>query len=260
MPDSKETLQSVMRGVSVLEQLCCSAEDVGVTEVARALKVNKTTVFRILSTLVAMGFAEQDPKTERYRPTMKILSLSNRVLNRLEVRSMAAPRLKELVKATNCPAHLAVLDAAEIVIIDKVEATTGMRFHIGRRSPLYCTGLGKVFLAHFSERELEQYLAATHFVQHTAHTITDPAKLRAEIEHIASVGYAFDRQEHNIGVSCVAAPIKDYAERVVASISVTGPSLQIETNVDLLKARIVECAADISRKMGYRLYGDDKKC
>lgn len=249
----KVSIHSLEKGIRVFEYICLSSEDLSVTGLSQAMGINKTTVYRILQTFVMTGFLEQDRNTERYRPTMKILALSNNVLNRMEIRLLANPYLKELADATNESVHLAVMDGHDTVIIDKVESKddTGIKFHIGRRSPLYCTGTGKVFLAAMTDAELEKYLASEKFAQRTPTTHTDSASLRKEIEKVRHLGYALDHQENNVGISCVAAPICDYSGKVIAAISVTGPSFHIDHNTELLQTKVVATAKNISRRMGH---------
>jgi IclR family KDG regulon transcriptional repressor len=246
-------IYSIEKGIRVLEYICLSSEDLSVTELSRAMGINKTTIYRILQTFIKTGFLEQDRKTERYRPTMKILTLSNRVLNRMEIRSLANRYLKELAGEINESVHLALMDGYETVIIDKVESSDemGIKFHIGRRSPLYSTGTGKVFLASLPEEDLKKYFAISKFVQYTPTTYVDPAKLREEIVKIRECGYALDHQENNIGISCVAAPICDYSGKVIAAMSATGPSFRIDSNTGLLRTKVVETAQVISKRLGH---------
>ena len=228
------------------------SEDVSVTELSKELRINKTTIYRILQTFVKTGYVEQDRKTERYHPTMKILTLGNKVLNRLEIRSLANRFLKELAIEVKESVHLALMDGHETVIIDKVEAVDemGIKFHIGRRSPLYSTGTGKVFLAALEKKELETYFSTVKFVQHTPTTHVNPVTLNDEIEKIRKQGYALDHQENNVGISCVAAPIFDFSGKVVAAMSATGPSFRIENRADLLWPKVVASAQKISKRLG----------
>jgi DNA-binding IclR family transcriptional regulator len=237
----------------VLEHLCFLSEEVGVTELSKEMRINKTTIYRILQTFVKTGFVTQDIKTERYRPTMKILTLGNRVLNRLEIRSMANHDLKELAIEINESVHLAIMDGYETVIIDKVEANDEMsiKFHIGRRSPLYSTGTGKVFLAAFEKKDLEKYFLTAKFVQYTPMTKVDPVSLNNAIVKVREAGYSLDNQENNVGISCVAAPIFDFSGKVVAAMSATGPSFRIESRSDLLWPKVVSTAQKISKKLGF---------
>jgi DNA-binding IclR family transcriptional regulator len=251
---STDTIQSFAKGIAVIEYLFSADQDASISEISRELGINKSTIYRLLRTLEETGYAEQEPKTGRYRPTMKILMLGNKLLNRVEVRSLANEELRNLAEQSGQAVHLAIRDGNELVIIDKLESTNffGIRFHIGRRSPLYCTGLGKIFLAAMTEREFENYLDSTTFIQHTPNTLASKDRLREEIEKVRHQGYAIDLQEHNKGISCVATSLKDYRGNVVAAMSVTGPSSEFEPKIDVLKTKTLETARVISARLGHK--------
>jgi len=236
-----------------LEYVCHAEKDVRVVELSKALDMNKATVFRLLRTFVETGYMEQDPDTERYGPTMKILSLGNHVMNKMEVRSLASGIIKELCEVTGESVHLSINDGNMAVIIDKVEAHVSnmVSFHLGRRSDLYSTGTGKVFLAHMPLNEVEEYLERTTLEAHTAMTIVDPVLLKRKLDEIREKGFAIDRQENNTGISCVAAPVRDYTGRVVASVSITGASARIEHDIPKFSSLILEYSAKISFRLGY---------
>ncbi|MHB1651308.1 MAG: IclR family transcriptional regulator [Desulfitobacteriaceae bacterium] len=248
-----DIIYSIEKGIRVLEFLCYASEDLSITEISRAFNINKTTIYRILRTFSVMGYVEQDTKSERYRPTMKILTLSNKVLNRMEIRSVANRYLKHLAIEVNQSVHLAVMDYYETVIIDKVESedAIGINFHIGRRSPLYCTGTGKILLAAMSDSDLNKYLSNLDFRQFTPSTHSDKTLLRQEVEQVRKLDYALDRQEHNTGISCVAAPIRDFSGSVVAAMSATGPSFKIEAATKTLREKVMDTAKTISQRLGY---------
>jgi DNA-binding IclR family transcriptional regulator len=246
-------IQSVDKALRVFEFVCRAAKDARVVDIAKALDINKATVFRLLRTFVETGYMEQDPDTDRYRPTMKILSLGNSVMNKMEIRGLALGIIKELSEKSGESVHLSIKDGTMAVIIDKVEARTGTKvsFHIGRRSDLYSTGTGKVFLAHLPLNRLEDYLAETPLDAHTPMTIVDRTVLKRQLDEIRESGFSVDRQENNTGISCVAAPVRNYSDEVVASVSLTGPSVRIEHNIPRLSELILDYSSRISRKLGY---------
>jgi len=248
----EEILGSITKGLLVFEYLCSASEDLGVTEISQALNINKTTIFRILQTYANMGYVDQDTRTQKYRSSMKVLALGNKLLNKMEIRAIAIRYLKNLVRGVQESAHLAILDGYEIVIIDKEESSSeaAIKFHIGRRSPLYCTGLGKVFLASMKDEQVEKYCTLTRFIQHTPQTMTTAAQLKEEIKRIRLQGYAIDRQEHNAGISCVAAAVIDFTGETVAGISITGASFRIESNEELIRDNVITTARAISQALG----------
>lgn len=250
---SSPTIQSVDKALRVFEHVCRAEKDVRVVDISRALSINKATVFRLLRTFVENGYMEQDQETDRYRPTMKILSLGNHVMNKMEIRSLAAEIIKELSEESGESVHLSIKDGKYAVIIDKVESSTGNKvsFHIGRRSDLYSTGTGKVLLAHMPHNEVEAYLESTPLQAHTPMTIVDPAVLKRQLDEIRNQGFSVDRQENNTGISCVAAPVRNYSGEVMASVSVTGPSARIEHDIPRFSKLILDYSAQLSFRLGY---------
>lgn len=246
-------IQSLERGLLVLEYLCSARDSVRLVDIAQNLNQNKATIFRILSTLSVMGYVEQDPITEQYRPTLRILSLGNAVLSRVNVGSAARPYIVELSNKSGESVHLSIRNAFNVVIIDKVEADASNRvaFHIGRTNSCYSTGTGKVLLAYMDPDEMEYFFETEKLQAYTVNTLTDHAALRKELEDIREKGYAVDRQENRMGFSCVAAPIWDFSGKVVAGVSVTGPNFRIERNIPFLSTLVREAAAKISRSLGY---------
>ena len=246
-------IQSLERGLLVLEYLCSARDSVRLVDIAQNLNQNTATIFRILSTLSVMGYVEQDPITEQYRPTLRILSLGNAVLSRVNVGSAARPYIVELSNKSGESVHLSIRNAFNVVIIDKVEADASNRvaFHIGRTNSCYSTGTGKVLLAYMDPDEMEYFFETEKLQAYTVNTLTDHAALRKELEDIREKGYAVDRQENRMGFSCVAAPIWDFSGKVVAGVSVTGPNFRIERNIPFLSTLVREAAAKISRSLGY---------
>jgi DNA-binding IclR family transcriptional regulator len=253
LESSADTIRSFAKGIALIEYLFSVDQDASISEISREMGINKTTIYRMLRTLEDTGYVEQEPKTGRYRPTMKILMLGNKLLNRIEIRNIAKEELRNLAMRSEQAVHLAIRDGNEIVIVDKLESTSfiGIRFHIGRRSPLYCTGLGKIFLAAMTEKEFEKYLDLTALKQHTPSTLASRTLLKEEIDKVRQQGYATDYQEHNKGISCVATSLKDFMGNVIAAISVTGPSYEIENQIDTLKTHIMAAAKAISSKLGH---------
>lgn len=246
-------IQSVDKAMRVFEFVCRSEKDVRIVDISQSLSINKASVFRVLRTFVEIGYIEQNTDTDRYRPTMKIMALGNHVMNKMEIRTLASEIIKELCEISGKSVHLSVNDNNKAVIIEKVEAigSNKVSFHIGRSSELYSTGTGKIFLANMSLNELEGYLSSITLKAHTPMTIVDPTVLKRNLDEIQKTGFSIDRQENNVGISCVAGPIFDYSGKVVASVSVTGPSAKVEHDIPHLSQLILKYCSQISFKLGY---------
>jgi len=253
-----KTVQAVERALAIIEVLANMGAPAAITELAEKVQLKVSTVHRLLATLIRRSFVEQDVKTSKYKLALKIYEIGNAALYyTTDIRAKAKPYLEELVEKSNETANLAILDGGEVVFIDQVESNNlvivKMFGKVGSRGPAYCTALGKVLLADLQEKELDTVLANTIFEKYTNDTITQPEKLKKELERVRREGYALDLGEREEGVRCVAAPVRDHEGRVVAAVSVSGPSPRITTyylNNELIEIVRLE-ARKISTELGF---------
>jgi DNA-binding IclR family transcriptional regulator len=188
------------------------------------------TLHRQLTHLVGEGLLETDGEG-RYQPGIRLLHLASRSWARNDFRMVAEPHLQILQEQTGETVHLGVLRGVEVIYLDKVEGRQSVRMYsqIGNASPAYCTGVGKAALSLLDDAVLGRLVAGIAFHPFTAHTHRDAASLLADIEAIRLRGYAFDREEHEGGICCVAAPIRSEGHNVLAGVSVTGPAYRVTT-------------------------------
>lgn len=186
------------------------------------------TLHRQLAGLVEEGLLVLRPD-QRYEPGLRLLKLAAKTWSRNGLREVAAPHLKALHALTGETVHFGVLQGTEVIYLDKVESLQAVRMssQIGRASPVYCTGLGKAALAALPSAERQAILDRLQFKPFTPATHRNAQTLSAELDDIARLGHAFDREEHEAGICCVAAAIRAPAERLVAGISVTGPAYRV---------------------------------
>src|SRR5262245_29984151 len=217
-------LSSVANALRVLE-LLAGAPKLGVSEIARRLGVSKASASRLLSTLRSFGFVEQDAESRRYRLTIKIAILAEHVRSHLNIVDVARPHLAALANDLHEGANLGVLLNGALVYADTIPSGHIFRVEVrpGTAVPAYCTGAGKVLLAHLNRDERDAYLETVRFERHTSTTITDAASLCAELERIRQKGYAIDRGELAEESWCAAAPVKGDGNAAVAAVSVTAP-------------------------------------
>lgn len=247
-------INSVIRALAILDLLGQSDAELGITEISRELSLHKSTVFRLISTLMVAGYVQQNPKNEKYHLGIHIAQLGMNVLNRIDLRRVAKPFLNELMSICNEAVHLGVLDKVEVIYIDKidVERPLTMGSRIGGKSPGYCTGLGKVLLAYASKDAIEQLLSKGNLTRYTSNTITDHNSLIEHLARIRDQGYAVDDEEHELGIRCVAVPIRDYQGHVIAALSVSGPTLRMtREKLDQVIPKIIEIGGRISQSLGY---------
>jgi IclR family KDG regulon transcriptional repressor len=223
----------VLRALTVLEVLAREGRELGVTEIARKVYLNKSTAHRLLQSMVAAGFVTRGKQEGEYRASIKLCELGSLVLDRIDLRSEASTYLKQLVERTGETVHLVTLDDCHGVYIDKVDGLSTIRMfsRIGRRIPLYCTAVGKTLLAGLpaDERDdmLRRALAAYGYRPFTPNTLVDVASLITHLDRVAAQGYALDCEENEHGVLCVAVPLPAHTGGSPASISVSGPSTRL---------------------------------
>ena len=253
--------KAVVKTMKILE--CLSAErNMGLTELTRransqGLRMDKSTVYRFLASLKALGFVRQDDQTEEYRLTLRLFELGMSVLDRLELWREAEPVLKDIAHATGETVHLATLDGTSLVYLGKIESTRTLRVsmmsRVGQTAPTHCTGVGKTLLAHLPPRRLGEILGEEKLLRYTSRTLTRRSELDRELAGIRRKGYAIDNEEHETGVRCVAAPVRDNKGIVCAAVSVSVPTVRLtDREIPRYTEIIVQAAQEISARIGYR--------
>jgi DNA-binding IclR family transcriptional regulator len=246
-------VRSVERAIAILDLLAQSDWSTG-AEVARGLKVHRSTALRLLATLERHALVERDLRTARYRLGRRLPQLASVVTGEFDLRYVARPVCEQLAGATGDTATLDVLVGEVIVPIEQATASTSVVSvnWLGRRTPVHCTASGKVILA-FGPAAVRDRLLARPLEQVTPRTITDRSQLEAELEDARRSGIARTHEELEPGLDALAAPVFGADGEVVAALDVSGPShrLRAGTRPDLERLTI-ESAADLSRRLGFR--------
>jgi len=246
-------VKPVENAVHVLE-LLGQERALGVSEISRRLSIAKSSTHDILSTLLSAGLVERDGERGVYGLGIHLFELGNLARANLELRRVALPHLRSLNEALDETVHLTVLDQDHALYVECYESTKRLRTYsvIGVRAPLHCTAVGKVMLAYQDPDEIDRVIREKGLPPFTAQTMTAAGRLREALRVIASRGWAVDDMEHEEGVRCVAAPIRDHEGRVFAAVSVSGPSQRMLPQRDEETARLVMGrTAEISRRLGY---------
>ena len=211
------------RAFALLEVIGADGASIGLAELARRSGLAKATAYRLANQLIELHVLER--VGEEYQLGLKLFELGSSVARQRELREAALPFMEDLYEATHETIHLGVLDDGEVLYIEKIAGRRGCTVPttLGTRKPLYCTGLGKAMLA-YSTPQLVQAVIQKGFPRRTSYTITDPRRLELELIHAAETGVAYDREEYELGITCVASPLLNPARRAWAAISVTGPT------------------------------------
>ena len=216
-------IQSLARGLRIINLLANRSNAVSVTEVATQLEIDKSSASRLIKTLVNYGYAERDENTRRYRLGQAVRKLSAPQSSHALLQEIALPFLRQLVAKTGENAHLAVNIGDVALVIADIESTEALRVvsEVGRQERLYCTAVGKCLLA-FGNGTIPDKLPRL-----TQHTITEQLQLENHLEKIRKQGYAIDDEEKTIGIRCLAAPVYDATEKAIASIGISGPASRL---------------------------------
>ena len=238
---------------SVLDILLKNNAPMSMTEISEELGLYPSTTHRILDTLKYGRFVEQDSSTQKYQLGLKLVELGMARLNQIDLVKEAKPFLKELSKKINETVHLAILEDTEVLYLAKEESTQTIRMisYVGKRAPLHSTSLGKVLLAFLPSYKRDKILEKIELFKLTGNTITNKQSLIEELNKIKQQGFALDREENEKFVRCIAAPIRDYQGKIIATASITGPSYRInEENQNYLKEELITTCQEISSRLG----------
>lgn len=217
-------IQSVSHALDVLEQFNGNVDEIGVTELSKRLKLHKNNVFRLLATLEARGYIQQNKATENYRLGLKCLQLGQIYVRRMDFLQQAKATLQELAKSVNESCYVAVKKGQALVPLDFIESENQVRVvsFIGRTLPLHCTAPGKVHLAFESGEALAQTLPEK-LHRYTDKTVVDRQALLRQLKEIGIAGYAVDDGEFIEEVMSVAVPVHDHTRNLVGSLAIAGP-------------------------------------
>lgn len=248
-------VKSVHKALEILNRVAEYSDGVGVKELSERLAINKATVSKMLSTMARHGYVRKDEETRKYRLGYRLVELSSRIIESIDIRTEARPFLKALERKINEVINFAIYRNGEVIYIDKFEGTKSLRMHsrIGGRASFAYTSVGKAVLAFLPESERKYLLETLSLEPRTSHSIVDGETFAKQQREIRRQGYALDLEENEEGIVCVGAPVFDFSGRVVAAASISCPT--VRTNMGRLmdlKDDLVEACAHISSSCGYR--------
>ena len=241
-------IQSLARGLKILDLLGQSPDGASITELSEYLKVDKGSASRLVSTLAQYGYVEKDEISHRYHVGSQVVILSRSVLTRLPLREAAKPFLRQMMESSGECAHLAIAAQGKALYIDQVESPVTLRVNaqVGTMNPLHCTALGKVLLA-FGDLKIPNDLPSF-----TSRTITDQEALQLHLDEVRKQGYATDDEEFDIGVRCIAVPVFDFSGKAVGAIGISGPTARVTSErLNEMTGTIVEIGKALSERMNF---------
>lgn len=256
--------QSLIRGLKLMELLSNYPNGCPLAKLAELAELNKSTVHRLLQGLQSEGFVQSATTAGSYRLTAKCLSIGQKTLSSLNIINIASPYLEKLNLTLGETVNFSKRESDHTILIYKLEPTIGMmrtRSYIGQQQRLYCTAMGKIYLAYEENADyLEAYWQSHQEIiqQLTCNTITDIHVMRDELAQIRQEGFAMDREENELGVCCLAVPVFNHLGKVEYAISVSASTHRLNSNTqqDFLR-EIIQTADGISQELGGRRVSGD---
>ncbi len=242
---------TVGKALHVLDQVAAFGRPVRFAELLAQSDYPKPTLYRFVQTLTNQQMLAYDPDRQTYAPGIRLVRLAHAAWEQSTLAPIARPHIDALSAAVGETVHLAQLDNAQVLYVDKRNAGKPVQMYsqAGKVGPAYCTGVGKVMLAFTDAGNMDRIIAQQSFHKFTVHTLTDADALREELADIRSNGYGFDREEHEPGIICIAMPILSEGGRVLGALSVTSTTGRtnlagLEGYVPILKETAEKIARD----------------
>lgn len=246
--------RTVEKALKILEYIAEAEGPLGISELSNALDIHKSTVYRIIQSLLVKKYVDREPLSNKYRIGFKILELNTMILRNMGLRTVAMGHMERLSQETMETVGLATMDREGAIYLDQTggeKENVRIHFPMGSHMPFHCTGTGKAMLAFMDHDVLEDILDNHELGAYTSNTITSEEALREELEKIRANGYAFNNGEYEEEVRVVAAPIFDYRNKVVGSISVAALTSRMKLKMVAHFGELVKMtAAEISRNLG----------
>lgn len=253
----RNLISSLAHGLSVLEAIAAREDPIPLAVLAEAVKMKKTSTWRLVHTLVRLGYVHQDPKTRTFRPAPRVLSLGYGYFDGLDLKQLSMPFLQQLAAHFDETVNLGVLDGDELVYIERIRTAQiiDINLHVGSRLPLYSTSLGRALICEMPEEWLKDYLARLRLAPEARNYLHhDKNGLVSRLEETRRLGYSLNDEEFVKGLRAIAAPVRGASREIVAAIGIAVPSSRI--NISGLRRRFVpellSTADKISMSLGFR--------
>ena len=253
-PKRANLIQSVDRALLILETLSQAREGIALNDIGERTGLNVSTCHHLLATLSQRGYVTREPGSKAYVLGNKIFELSAARARQIDVVAIASPVLRSLNEATREAVHLAAMQGRELITLARLDSRhavgvdSGM---VGKSGAAHATATGKAILAWLPEPEIRAIIAESGLQHYTDHTIDDLDDLFADLALVRRHGFAEDREEFQPDVYCVGCAIRDHSGGVIASLSVSIPTMRAtEAHVADIRERVKQAALDVSQQLG----------
>ena len=248
---SRNFVESLSKGLSVLSLLAESVSPFTLTELSRRLGLSQGSIQRLTFTLQQLGYIERDTSNKAFRLGPKTLSIGFSAARNLDLERIAYPYLEQASIELKEAVNLAILDGKEIVYVGRHASrqTLNVNIQIGARRPLHCTSMGKVLLAFMPKDQLQRILGTVELTPFTPRTITKVRDLKICLERVRDRGFAISNEEMEVGVRSVAAPIRNSMNAIYAAVNIAVPTSRISLNK--LETVLAKKAIGIANKISF---------
>lgn len=247
--------QSIAKAFVILEKMVEENRPLRLLDLSQMLGIPSSTVLRYLSSLIDFEYVKQEQETSRYYVTLKLASLGNKVQSRFSYQTAMKKYLHEVSTELQESVSLSVDQEMNVVYIDAVEGPDHILQtlqRIGKVAPMHSTGAGKVLLLNYSDKELDNFIDQKGLPQYTPKTLTTRKSFLGVMNEVRERGFAYDNEECEMGVKCIAFPVRNYTSRVVASMSVSAPLSRMGKEREEEIIRVLQSASSrASREFGY---------
>jgi DNA-binding IclR family transcriptional regulator len=250
-------MESADRVLRVLEIFGPTDRELTLSDIAERMQLPKSSVHRLLATLIARGYVERDGQNHRYSLGIRLFEVGSNVIHGRGLHAAAHPILEELTMATGETSHLAVSSGTEAVYVYKMDShsTIQMPSRVGGRAPGHATSIGKVLLA-WGASDIRKEIGEHPLKAYTRNTIVELRRLDTELELVRKRGYATDLEEFEIGLRCIAAPVHDMTDRVIAAVGIAAPAIRLtKDNIPRTVEAVTAAGKAISRQLGHIRHG-----
>ncbi len=251
--EEKYSVKVILKTMEILKCFSPKQPEWTANELSQKLKMNRTTVYRILNTMASGGFVQLNPQSGGFRLGSTLVGLGMALFNSMDIRTVAKDVLKELARETGESVHLTIWYNDEVMLLDQWESPSEIKVSLplGKKLFAYCTAPGKMFLAALPAEEFNRYLSDRELKPFTPNTIINKEALKEEVLKVRQQQLAFDFEEYAVDLVACAAPVYSFDQKIYAAVAVLGPSRRMQAKLAMLTSKVKQAGEQISKELGY---------